>query len=130
MLHRAVATLTCDGAALGCRAGSRPGCCHRSADSGRRCRTRGFPVRAGANAVAVPALVVANSRDSCNASPPSDAATLLAAMAGSSRKEMMLFDSSAMQSDPCGALSPHGYLGIEASVIQRIAGWINAAPGR
>jgi hypothetical protein len=85
---------------------------------------------AGANAVAVPALVVANSRDSCSASPPSDAPTILAAMAGSPWKEMMLFDSSAMQSDPCGALSPHGYLGIEASVIQRTAGWISAAPGR
>ena len=85
---------------------------------------------AGANAVAVPALVVANSRDSCRSSPPSDAPALLAAMAGSPRKEMTLFDSSAMQSDPCEPLSPHGYLGIEASVIQRIAGWINAAPGR
>ena len=85
---------------------------------------------AGANAIAVPALVVANSRDSCRSSPPGDAQTLLAAMAGSPRKEMMLFDSSAIQSDPCEALSPHGYLGIEASVIQRIASWISAAPGR
>jgi pimeloyl-ACP methyl ester carboxylesterase len=85
---------------------------------------------AGANAVALPALVVSNSRDSCRASPPSDAQALLAAMAGSPRKEVMLFDSSAIQSDPCEALSPHGYLGIEPSVIQRIAGWINAAPGR
>jgi hypothetical protein len=35
-----------------------------------------------------------------------------------------------MRSDPCEAFSPHGYLGIEASVIQRIATWIDAAPGR
>jgi hypothetical protein len=33
-------------------------------------------------------------------------------------------------SDPYEALSPHGCLGIEGSVIQRIAAWINAAPGR
>ena len=85
---------------------------------------------AGANAIAVPALVVANSSDSCTASPPSDAQALLAAMASSPRKEVVLFDSSAIQSRPCEALSPHGYLGIEASVIGRIAAWINAAPGR
>jgi hypothetical protein len=85
---------------------------------------------AGANAIAVPTLVVANSSDSCTASPPSDAQALLAAMASSPRKEVVLFDSSAIQSRPCEALSPHGYLGIEASVIGRIAAWINAAPGR
>ena len=84
---------------------------------------------AGPSAVAVPALVVANSRDGCSASPPSDAPRLLAAMAGSPRKEMILFDSSAIQSDPCQALSPHGYLGIESSVVARIAAWIGAAPG-
>jgi hypothetical protein len=85
---------------------------------------------AGSNAVAVPALVVANSRDGCSASPPGDAPALLAAMAGSPRKEMVLVDSSELRSDPCQALSPHGYLGIEPSVIARIAGWIEAAPGR
>jgi hypothetical protein len=85
---------------------------------------------AGANAIAVPALVVSNSRDACRASPTADAQTLLATMAASPRKEAILVDSSAIQSDPCEALSPHGYLGIEASVIGRIANWINAAPGR
>jgi hypothetical protein len=81
-------------------------------------------------AIAVPALVVANSGDTCQLSAPADAPGLLAAMPASPRKELILVDSSAIQSEPCEAMSPHGYLGIEASVIQRIAAWINAAPGR
>jgi pimeloyl-ACP methyl ester carboxylesterase len=81
-------------------------------------------------AIAVPALVVANSGDSCQFSVPADAPGLLASMPASPRKELILVNSTAIQSDPCEALSPHGYLGIEASVIQRIATWINAAPGR
>jgi hypothetical protein len=85
---------------------------------------------AGASAIAVPALVVSNSSDGCRSSPPGDAQNLVAAMARSPRKEVILVDSTAIQSDPCEAMSPHGYLGIEASVIQRIAAWINASPGR
>lgn len=85
---------------------------------------------AGPAAVAVPALVVANSGDSCQFSSPADAPGLVASMPASPRKELILVDSTAIQSDPCEALSPHGYLGIEASVIQRIAAWINLAPGR
>jgi hypothetical protein len=80
-------------------------------------------------AVRVPTLVVANVRDTCPASPPGDTQNLLAAMPLSPRREALMFDSSAIQSDPCGALSPHGYLGIEGIVIGRIAAWINAAPG-
>ena len=85
---------------------------------------------AGPGAIAVPALVVSNSRDTCRSSPPSGALDLLAALSGSPRKEVIMVDSSAIQSDPCEAMSPHGYLGIEGSVIERIAAWINAAPGR
>jgi pimeloyl-ACP methyl ester carboxylesterase len=85
---------------------------------------------AGPAAIAVPALVVANSGDSCQLSSPADAPGLLASMPASPRKELIVVSSTAIQSAPCEALSPHGYLGIEASVIQRIAAWINAAPGR
>ena len=80
--------------------------------------------------IAVPALVVSNSGDGCIVSPPGDAPRLLAALAHAPRKELILVESSQIQSDPCEALSPHGYLGIEAMVVQRIADWIRAAPGR
>ena len=78
----------------------------------------------------MPALVVANNGDTCPASPPGDAQGLIAAMAAAPRKEVVFFESTAIRSPPSEALSPHGYLGIEGSVIQRIAAWINAASGR
>ena len=81
-------------------------------------------------AIAVPALVVSNSGDGCIVSPPGDGTRLLAALTRSPRKELILVESSQIQSEPCEALSPHGYLGIEAIVVQRIADWIRAAPGR
>ena len=80
--------------------------------------------------IAVPALVVSNSGDGCIVSPPGDGPRLLAALARAPRKELILVESSQIQSEPCEALSPHGYLGIEAMVVQRIADWIKAAPGR
>jgi hypothetical protein len=33
------------------------------------------------------------------------------------------------RSDPCDGMSPHGYLGIEGMVVQRISDWIRAAGG-
>jgi hypothetical protein len=36
----------------------------------------------------------------------------------------------AKRSDPCEGMPPHGYLGIEAAVVQRISDWIRAAGGR
>ena len=80
--------------------------------------------------IAVPALVVSNSGDGCIVSPPGDAPRLLITLTRSPRKELVLVESSQIQSEPCEALSPHGYLGIEAMVVQRIADWIKAAPGR
>jgi hypothetical protein len=35
-----------------------------------------------------------------------------------------------IQSDPCEAMSPHGYLGIEPAVAQRIGDWIRTAATR
>ena len=114
----------------GARLGGRVAGIVLSSSVTRQSRSGETAFDAGPGAVRVPALVVANVRDGCSASPPGDAQNLLAALAASPRKDVMMFDSSALQSGPCDALSPHGYLGIEAAVVQRIAGWINAAPGR
>lgn len=77
-------------------------------------------------AVAVPALVVANRGDTCPSAGAGFAPQILAALARSPRKDIIYVDSNQLQSDPCEALSPHGYLGIEANVVQRISGWIGA----
>jgi len=56
-------------------------------------------------AIAVPVLVVSNAGDGCIVSPPGDGPRLLAALTRSSRKELILVQSSEIQSDPCEALA-------------------------
>ena len=81
-------------------------------------------------AIAVPALVIANRGDTCPVAAPGFAPQILAALARSPKKEVVYVESRQLQSDPCEAYSPHGYLGIEAEVVQRIADWIRATPSR
>jgi pimeloyl-ACP methyl ester carboxylesterase len=80
--------------------------------------------------VAVPALIVANSGDACPASPPGDAPKIAAALARSPHKEVVYLQSAAIQGQACEGASPHGYFGIEAATVERIAEWIGAATAR
>ena len=80
--------------------------------------------------VAVPALIVANTGDACPASPPGDAPKIAAALAHAPRKEVVYMQSVAIEGPPCEAMSPHGYFGIEAATVERIAEWIGATTGR
>jgi len=75
-------------------------------------------------AIAVPTLVVANRNDTCQTSSPNLAPKILAALTSAPRKELIVVESSTIQGDPCGGLSPHGYLGIECDVVQRVSDWI------
>jgi hypothetical protein len=77
--------------------------------------------------VAVPALIVANTGDACPGSPPGDAPKIAAALAHAPRKEVVYMQSIAIEGAPCEAMSPHGYLGIEAATVERITQWIGAA---
>lgn len=83
-------------------------------------------------AITVPVLIVANRRDSCIVTPPDDAAIIAAALSRSPRKEVVYVESdqTGPRSPPCEAMSPHGYLGIEATVVKRITDWIWATPAR
>jgi pimeloyl-ACP methyl ester carboxylesterase len=80
--------------------------------------------------ITAPVLVVANQGDACRATPPADAAQIVGALTRAVRKEVIVVSSTAAQEGPCDPLSPHGYLGIEAQVVQRISDWIRANPGR
>jgi pimeloyl-ACP methyl ester carboxylesterase len=80
--------------------------------------------------VAVPALIVANTGDTCPASPPADAAKIAAALAHAPRKQVVYMQSVAIEGQPCEGMSPHGFFGIEAATIERIAEWIGATPTR
>jgi pimeloyl-ACP methyl ester carboxylesterase len=79
-------------------------------------------------AIAVPALIVSNRGDTCPIAGPGFAPNILAALARAPKKEIIYAESHQLQSDPCEAYSPHGYLGIEADVVQRISAWIRANP--
>lgn len=79
-------------------------------------------------AIAVPALVVANDGDTCGSALPGFAPQIVAALARAPKKALITVESRQLQSDPCEAMSPHGYLGVEANVVQRIADWIRANP--
>ena len=72
-------------------------------------------------AIVQPTLVVENELDGCAVSPPAGAATLARAIP---HAQLMTFRSSAATSDPCEALAPHGYLGIEPQVVSAILTWI------
>jgi pimeloyl-ACP methyl ester carboxylesterase len=81
-------------------------------------------------AIVVPALIVANQGDTCPSTPAADANTIAAALSRSPRKEVVYVQSDQTRSPPCEAMSPHGYFGIEAEVVQRISDWIRAASAR
>ena len=75
--------------------------------------------------VNVPALVVANGDDRCKVAPPQDAETIAAAMTHAPRVKVLKLTGGTQQSArDCGSLSPHGYFGIEASVVDAIAAWM------
>jgi len=81
-------------------------------------------------AVAVPTLIVANRGDTCPSAGPGFAPQILAALARAPRKEIIYVESHQLQSEPCEPSSPHGYLGIEAEVVQRVSEWVRAASAR
>ena len=77
------------------------------------------------DAVRVPVLVVAHKDDKCFVTPPSNAAKLAAAFPNAPKTEFMIFEGGDRpRSDPCQPFAAHGYLGIEAKVVDAIAGWI------
>jgi len=82
--------------------------------------------------IAVPVLIVSNDHDTCAETPSGDAPMVLSTLTRSPRRELVMVTSSqiARHSEPCEGMWPHGYLGIEGMVVQRISDWIGAAGGR
>jgi hypothetical protein len=77
--------------------------------------------------VRVPALVVANTDDRCNVAPPAVAPRIAAAMTNSPGVQVKTISGGTTKSaKACGSLTPHGYYGIEARVVDLITGWMNA----
>ena len=79
------------------------------------------------SAVTVPTLIVSHRKDGCDITPAADAPKLTKALSKSRKVDVVLLDGgSPPQSDPCQAMSQHGFLGIEGQAVDRIAQFIKA----
>lgn len=77
-------------------------------------------------AINVPTLVAHHLADACRCSPPKFASKVVAALTGAPAKEAATFSGGLPPTspDPCMAMTPHGFLGIEGKVVMAIAEWI------
>ena len=74
-----------------------------------------------------PVLVISHKNDECALTPASDINTLASKFTSSSKVEVEVFTGGDSPiSDPCEALSAHGFLGIEDKVVERISAFINS----
>ena len=68
---------------------------------------------------------MSHERDGCQATPASDSPRLLQALASARPKKVLLLTGgSPPRSDPCEAMSQHGFIGIEAQAMNAIADFI------
>lgn len=74
--------------------------------------------------IQVPALIVHNRDDGCQESPFSGTSIGMTRLV--SPHELLAVTGGIARGDACGAMSPHGYLGIESSVITPMTDWIKA----
>lgn len=72
----------------------------------------------------VPTLIVHNRNDSCDESPFAQAEPAFAALAAAPAKQLIVVAGGSLRGRPCGAMSPHGYLGIEGQVVPPIVAWM------
>lgn len=78
------------------------------------------------SALKVPVLIVSNTEDACNLSPSADSELIKSRLINSPRVEVMYFSGGdTPRSDPCNALSRHGFLGIENDVVASILKFVN-----
>jgi alpha-beta hydrolase superfamily lysophospholipase len=77
--------------------------------------------------VSVPVLIQIHRDDGCQVSPPANAARIKAALTAAPVAELQVFSGGAFpRSVPCEAFAQHGFVGIEAQVVNAAADWIIA----
>lgn len=86
-------------------------------------RSRAVPEMA-LDRIRVPVLVAHHRQDGCRVTLPGDLPKLMSRLTTPPRKELLLFDGGVDQGNPCQARGHHGFNGIEAEVVGRIAQWI------
>ncbi len=74
-----------------------------------------------------PVFALAHKNDSCYVTPPSAIPRMLRAMTASPRKDSMLLSGGEpARSDPCEALSEHGFLGLYKQAAEAMTSWIDS----
>jgi pimeloyl-ACP methyl ester carboxylesterase len=77
--------------------------------------------------VTIPALIVSHRRDGCSVTPAADAPKLSKRLTSAKKVDVVLLDGGAPpRSDPCEAMSQHGFLGIEAEAVNAMARFVKA----
>ena len=75
--------------------------------------------------IAVPVLVVHHRQDDCQVTPLYRVRDIVRRLTGAKVAESLIFDGGdPARSRACGAMSAHGFLGIEKRVVAAIAAWI------
>lgn len=74
--------------------------------------------------ISVPVLVAHHRQDSCRACLFADLPRLTGKLKHLKKTETLVFDGGISAGDPCQARAHHGFNGIEAEVVARIAAWI------
>ncbi len=74
--------------------------------------------------LAIPVLVAHHELDGCSHCAFSDIAAVMKKLENAPRKELLAFNGGESRGDPCEAFAYHGFNGIEASVVAKIAHWI------
>jgi hypothetical protein len=88
---------------------------------------RGTVYKAKIKAIKVPVLVVHHRNDACVSTPYSNAAAFMHQVSGAPRSELITIEGGVGNlGNPCGARSPHGFLGLENKVVKQITDWIKA----
>lgn len=79
-----------------------------------------------AETIRLPVLIVHNQDDGCTESPFSGAEVFSARLVQAPARQLIAVSGGTLRGDPCQALSPHGYYGIEDQVVPAIIAWIRA----
>lgn len=75
--------------------------------------------------IQIPTLIVANTDDGCNKTPPEGAKEIIDKLINSKKVEVKMYSGgNKPMSKPCKAMSYHGFLGIENSVVDFISTFI------
>lgn len=80
--------------------------------------------------IAIPVLVAHHRHDGCWACLYSDLPRLMKKLTRAKKTELLTFEGGMNRGDPCEALAYHGFNGLDADVVGRIATWILEAGPR